>query len=187
MTGVSSSNVINLVVSSASSSSSIALLRAAATTSSSISASYQVSVQDSALSYSSLSSQLASAVQSGLFDSYLHTNALESGAVGFANATSSSVSTENLEDSGSGGDKKLSNGVITGIALACAAFVLLVGVAGYFYLRPLQGSSGAGVAATAGGAGASQQQQNVVAAVEMEQGCGAAVPADATVNPLSAR
>ena len=146
-----------------------------------------MSVQDSALSYSSLSSQLASAVQSGLFDSYLHTNALESGAVGFANATSSSVSTENLEDSGSGGDKKLSNGVITGIALACAAFVLLVGVAGYFYLRPLQGSSGAGVAATAGGAGASQQQQNVVAAVEMEQGCGAAVPADATVNPLSAR
>jgi hypothetical protein len=95
--------------------------------SSAIITSYIVYLIDSSnsYSYSSLSTQLSTAVTSGLFDTYLNTTATEYGAIGFLDCTSNYTLIQNLastQTTNNDNHKKTSTalpvGAIVGIVLA---------------------------------------------------------------------
>lgn len=100
----------------------------------SIETSYVVKVQtgDSSVGYDDLSSQLQTAVEDGQFNDYMTEYGEKYGATGLINATSSSVTTENLETSGSSSDDGLSDGEIAGIVIGVLAFVGIIGAITYF-------------------------------------------------------
>lgn len=148
MTGVSGNDIKSLTVvagpSSVSSSNNALttvfkrLYAQLTSTSSSISATYIVTVTTGTQSYESLSGQLKSAVSTGLFTSYLHSMTTQTGATGFASASSSSVETSNNLDSSddnsdSSSGSGLSGGAIAGIVIGCVAFVVMVIVAVWFF------------------------------------------------------
>lgn len=207
MTGVSSSNIINLVVTGISSSGVGATsAQRALASSAQISASYQVSVRDATLSYGSLSQQLTSAVQSGQFDTYLAAYGQQTGATGFVGATSTSVTTEDLEDTGNDDKKGFSAGEIAGIVIGSLAVVLILGTLSYFVgqhrtVRRNMSSAPAGGASITSSSGALQVDAHPVdyedaAAAKARRGPSAASPARSpahrmeegggTVNPLGA-
>ena len=99
----------------------------------SIAVSYEVSVRDASESYSSLSSQLATAVADGTFSTALRTKAGATGAVGLQGAFSNSASTSNLlvTDSGGGGGGgdsggSMDGGAVAGIVLAVLLIALVI-------------------------------------------------------------
>ncbi|KAJ1414019.1 hypothetical protein B484DRAFT_454945 [Ochromonadaceae sp. CCMP2298] len=96
------------------------------TSSTSIQLRYQVRLHSQG-SYASLSKQLSSNVQGGVFDSYLAALALAS-APALAGATSDTVTTQNLEEvtTQSEGSLSLGAGPIAGIAAALALAALVV-------------------------------------------------------------
>lgn len=138
MTGVSSSNILNLQVTGVASAAArqdttlfVHTLRLAS--SSQVNAAYEVSVHDASLSYDSLSQELSTAVESGQFDTYLSTYGAQTGAVGFVGATSTAVTTDN-EESGDGNDDKngFTSGEIAGIVIGSVAVLLVLFTCGYF-------------------------------------------------------
>jgi hypothetical protein len=176
MVGVNSTNVYDIVVSDIASSSSVMiakgktsqvskihvmveLLPSKSTTASStasVNAAYKVSVlqTSSTFSYSSLSSQLSTAVSSGQFDTYLASYSSENDAVGFSGCTSTSVTTTNTspnqptysptkapsdDDSSSNG---LSDGAIAGIVIGTIVGVALIFGVVYYFLIYKDDSSG---------------------------------------------
>lgn len=136
MAGVSSANIINLVVTEGASSSvhHQSNQKAVLSSTSQIHTAYDVSVRDASLSYSSLSSQLSTAVESGQFDTYLTDFAQQTGAVGFVDATSTTVTTEDLEPSDDDDDKKtgFTSGEIAGVVVGSLAVLLILGTLSYF-------------------------------------------------------
>lgn len=151
MQGVSTGNIINLVVTSATANVDVGaggrvqlLVRrfvgALDTSGSAINAAYEVNVRDPALSYSTLSTELTSAVTSGAFTTNLHAYATTTGATGFATATSNSVATTDLQGSDDGDNDNNGGGLTAGeivcIAFGVAAFVGLVAFFLYRYLFP---------------------------------------------------
>jgi hypothetical protein len=136
MDGVAPSNVINLMAASSVSSVSVGRLTVSAT-GDAISTSYEVSVHNAALSYSSLSSQLSAAVTSGAFDDYVGLYSAQTGAAGLQGTTSDSVDTEDLapSDDDNGSDKGLSSAEIAGIVLGAVAGLLALCVGVWLCLR----------------------------------------------------
>lgn len=150
MSDVSPSNIINLVVTAATA--SIAQRAGAAPyAGGSIKATYDISVRDPSLSYTSLSSQLSTAVSDGEFTTNLQSFSTSTGATGFATASSTSVTTTDLLDddnSGGGDNNSLSTGAIAGIVIGCAAFVIVIAVSMYYFFshRATASTNNAGVA-----------------------------------------
>jgi hypothetical protein len=137
MDGVAPSNIIKLMAASSVSSVSVGRLTVSAT-GDAISTSYEVSVHNAALSYSSLSSQLSAAVTSGAFDDYVGLYSAQTGATGLQGTTSSSVDTEDLapsDDDNGGGKKGLSSAEIAGIVLGAVAGLLALCVGVWLCLR----------------------------------------------------
>jgi len=129
MNGVQPNNVVDLVVTAVPSAQTAALprLRAVLATSAAISTTYEVSVYGSTLSYEILSQQLTDSVNIGTFTSILHSFALENGAMGFATASSNSVSTQDLQATGGDDTKKgLNAGEIAGIVVGSVALIALM-------------------------------------------------------------
>ena len=174
MTGVSSANVVNLIVTGVSSSSSsgnfhILSLRRHSDAftplaSSQINAAYDISVTNSAGTYSSLSSELQSAVADGNFNDYLNTYSTQTGATGFQGATSSSVETTDIDDDSD--NKKLTPGVIAGIVIGIIAVCLLIGAGAYYFFR---------------GSQSNQRDPTVAVAVELDRS--SAVSYEKSKNP----
>lgn len=137
MNNVVESNIINLVVTANSNrvrGQGVAASPFASTAS--IGASYQVNVHDAAESYSSLSSQLAAAVADGTFTAILQSYGDSMGATGFQSASSSSVTTADLEAPSSGSSKdSLSAGAIAGIVIGVVAGVVLIGFLVYYFTQ----------------------------------------------------
>jgi len=138
MDGVESTNIINLAVASSSSRTSRRLRDHALVSllGDSVAVNYEVSVRDASESYSSLSSQLATAVADGTFSTALRTQAGVTGAVGLQGAFSNSASTSNLlvtEPSGGGGSGgsggSLDGGAVAGIVLA--VLLIALGICAY--------------------------------------------------------
>jgi hypothetical protein len=124
MTGVSPTNIINLVVIAGSrrrlsNHNDIALM-------SSVSAAYTVSVTGAGLSYDTLSTELKTSVEGGQFNIYLHDTAILYGATDLSTASSSTVNTINKTPSSSS-SSSLSGGAIAGIVIAVIVCILLIG------------------------------------------------------------
>jgi len=98
---------------------------------------YKVQVHDASLSYTTLSAELQQSVTDGTFNTLLNSYATTNGATGLEIATSSSVTTENLDDgSGSSGLSASDKAQIGFISAACFVFAILVaGLAWFAYLR----------------------------------------------------
>lgn len=134
MSNVAESNIVNLVV-TAPANSKVRGQVASLAASSSISTSYQVSVHDPSQTYSSLSSQLSNAVSGGTFTVLLQSYGTSTGATGFQQASSDSVSTSDLVGSSGNDDDSLSGGAIAGIVIGVLVGVLLLaGIIYYFAL-----------------------------------------------------
>lgn len=136
MTGVSATDIIALSVTGSSSNAVVKSRRLAS--SSYITATYTVSVNTGTQSYDALTGQLQSAISKGQFNGYLQSMSAQTGATGFASATSDSVSTNNDLASDDSDDDSLSDGAIAGIVIGAVAFVALVAVGLWFFCRPKQ-------------------------------------------------
>ncbi len=153
MTGLTASNIINLNVYTGSTTGRRlftlpASLRSPfnvkvdvlATSSNSIYTNYTVSTTQSGVTYDSLSTQLSDNIANGVFDSYLKQYSSVYGAPGFANATSTVVTTTNglAVSNGSSDSNGLSRSAVAGIVVGGIGFGLLVIFLGYylFFRRP---------------------------------------------------
>jgi hypothetical protein len=137
MDGVSPTDIINLVVTAGSrrrlrNHHDIELM-------SSVAAAYTVSVTSSTLSYSTLSSQLKTNVESGVFDTNLHNAATAYGATGLSSATSTTVATVNETPSSSSSSHSLSGGAIAGIVISIVVCIGLIGGGVYYFMITPQG------------------------------------------------
>eukprot|EP01034_Spumella_vulgaris_P039106 gene39106-48298_t len=148
MTGVTSQNVVNLVVTEYIANVNSNTRSRLLTNSTQLSTAYVVSVsteQVSGATYISLSNQLNQAVTLGVFNAYLTEYAVEFEATGLYGATSSSVVTTNdvvvNDDTGGGsGSSALSTGVIVGLL----ALFALVGIYYFVCLRRRKPSNHSG-------------------------------------------
>jgi len=169
MTGVTASNIVNLVVTSYTASSSsaypfsvpylrkkqvegtvtAAAITTTTTTTNSISASYDVYVASptTGMTYDTLVSQLNTAVTGTTFTTLLTTYSAVYSTPGYNSVTSSTIqstSNTNSVSSTSSSSNALSNGAIAGIVIACIVmFACCVGVIGYFACRKTSLRSGA--------------------------------------------
>jgi hypothetical protein len=193
MDGVTSGDIINLVVASASRESGhdgTATATAAAARNilsplfrgtsllaqPKISAAYTVQTNSAGLTYSSMSQQLKDAVSGGQFNTYLSDASAQTGATGLLSATSDSVTTvavtstddDDGDDSGGGGSKGLGGGAIAGIVLGCLVLCLLLAAAVHFTRVEAEHRSHS-MSSTGTGAGA---------------GRGSTIEAPFAVNPL---
>eukprot|EP01032_Pedospumella_encystans_P012831 gene12831-14812_t len=135
MQDVTASGITNMVVTATSArttgtaTSAPGAVRRALQTSSAVSVSYTVTGM-STLSAAHLAAQLQAALASGNFDTALHLLAMQNGAIGLLNASSSSAETDIEEDSDA---PLLSTGAIIGVAIGGAAFLIIVGVLIWYF------------------------------------------------------
>jgi hypothetical protein len=134
MTGITASNIIDLVVSS--SSRRLTLTLSSSSSSSSLLTSYTVSTTETGVTYSSLSSQLSTNIENGEFDGFLNYYATVYNTPGFVNATSSTVTTVNdLAAPPSSNDATgLNDGEIAGIVIGVTAAVALCCALSYYFI-----------------------------------------------------
>lgn len=150
MSGVTSSNVLNLVVTDSTSTNAAhhMMLRLSSVAVSDVTstASYSIYVAnaDSATSYSTLSNQLQTAVSQGTFNTLLQAYATQYGATSLSFVTSNSVATENLVPSDSGSDDGLSDGAIAGIVIGSVVGASLLFAVVYYLHTRSSGSSNGG-------------------------------------------
>jgi hypothetical protein len=137
MTGVGPEDVLNLNLVSTTRRSMRRLETSTSPSPSTGTLTYKVQVHDASLSYATLSAELQQSVTDGTFNTLINSYATTNGATGLENATSSSVTTENLEDgSGSSGLSASDKAQIGFISVACFVFAILVaGLAWFAYLR----------------------------------------------------
>ena len=154
MVGVDSTNIQNLVVTAATRRLTeqlhlrVASVKVMAATSGSIAATYVVAVNTAGASYSTLSSELATNVANGNFDTFLATETtVYGGSPALAESTSTNVATTNLVTGTSSSDKGLSTGATVGIALGCAGFVVLIFGLAYFFMYSKSGGGSEGALA----------------------------------------
>jgi len=182
MNAVQANNIIDLVVTATTSSRTASFsLRTSATATSSVSANaatpainaaYEVSIHNPTVTYDSLSQQLITSVSIGTFTTILQSFAQENGAIGFASASSTSVSTQDLLSSDDdGGSKKngLGAGPIAGIVIGGVAFLALL----YWYK------------VRADKRNADILQEEAAAAAAAAGGTGAGIEAATVANPMS--
>jgi hypothetical protein len=133
MTGISASNIIDLVVSSPTRRLTSTL---SSSSSSSLATSYSVSTTQTGVTYSSLSSQLETNIANGEFDSFLNYYATVYNTPGFVNATSTSASTVNdLASTSSNNDNSgLNDGEIAGIVIGVTAALVLFCAFSYYFV-----------------------------------------------------
>jgi hypothetical protein len=115
-----------------------------ATTSDSISASYVVATSNPSLSYSTLSSQLATAVSNGTFAGYLtYYGTQVSGGSDLVGCTSSPVSTSNVitDNDDNSGSNGVNVGLAVGLSIGLFAFCVCASFAAYYFYSKSTGES----------------------------------------------
>lgn len=100
-----------------------------ATTTDAILTSYIVRTANPDLTYDTLTTQLTTAVDAGVFDTFLSTNAEQQGATELVGCQTSSVSTTYVDTSSGSSSKGLSAGVIAGIVIGVIVGVALIAAA----------------------------------------------------------
>eukprot|EP01034_Spumella_vulgaris_P022773 gene22773-28935_t len=131
MTGVTPQNIIDFVVAAASS------RRLTSGVNASISTSYTVSVNEQGQDFTSLSTQLQSAISSGLFNSYLGAYAAQYNAIALEGTTSSltSVSNDISSSDSSDEDETIGGGAIAGIVIGVLIVLALFGAVAHHFLN----------------------------------------------------
>lgn len=144
MTGINPQDITNFVVSSFSSSSLSASSRrlrsffsiettVTATNNNAIQTSYVVQSSDSSLTYASVSAQLTSAIDNGVFNDILNSNAQTAGATALEGCTSSVVTTVPIDNNTSSSSTTLSGGAIAGIVIGIVVGLGVLFAIGYYY------------------------------------------------------
>lgn len=149
-----------------------------------ISASYTVRLRSTNTDYDTLSGELENAVADGDFDANLQNAAAQTGATGFDDVTSDSISTTNLLSSSSSnkhdddGDDSLSSGAIAGIVIAVVVVLVIVILLGWLFFTKLSGTTTSSTAQTNPTMTQEQQQPSKSLAAT-------AAAAPATTNPMT--
>lgn len=149
MSGITSSNIVNLYVSGARRlKSSLKEVVIEATSTGSIQATYTVLTTNPSLNYNTLSSQLNQAVDDGSFNKYLTNNAQTVGAVAMVNCTSNSITTVDTTPN-ENNDDSLNDGAIAGIVIAGVfALAVMIGAVYYFLVYSKQSTESSNAAVT---------------------------------------